>query len=128
MRQLLYDAKDQLRSHPWLSLPSNSEIDIWNYYKFLKIQAFVLSKTLFGIIVISIVDNTLQFQLHRLHNLSFLHLNLQKSCQYDLHHKYLAVRINVQYISFPRDDGIVSCLISFGPFCNIKYCTTSCRP
>ena len=38
--------KDQLRSQSKLDLPANIKADIWNYYLFLKIQAFVLMDTL----------------------------------------------------------------------------------
>ena len=46
LQYLLSDIKDQLRSNPWLNLSANIELDIWSYYKFLKIQAFVLTDTL----------------------------------------------------------------------------------
>ena len=38
LRQLLYNVKDQFKSHPSLSLPTNPATDIWSYYKFLRIR------------------------------------------------------------------------------------------
>ena len=46
LQYFLYDTKDQLQSNPRLDLPVEIETSIWRYYKFLKIQTFVLTDTL----------------------------------------------------------------------------------
>ena len=46
LQYILYDIKDQLRSHFRLDIPANIESDICSDYRFLKIQAFVLTYTL----------------------------------------------------------------------------------
>ena len=46
LQHLLFDIKDQFQSHPQLDLPAYIKSDIQSYYKFLKIQAFVLTDTL----------------------------------------------------------------------------------
>ena len=56
LQYLLYDIRDQLRSHPRLDLPQNYETDIWSYYTFVMIQAFVLMDTSFVILTIPLVD------------------------------------------------------------------------
>ena len=64
-------------------------------------------KQSFVILTIPLGDS-LTFQLYRLHDLPLLHLTVQRSFQYDLHHKNLAVRSDVKYITFPEDDDIIS--------------------
>ena len=66
LQYLLYGIKDQLQLHPRLYLPANIELDIWNYYKFLKIQAFILMVTLCVIWTIPLVDKGLTFHLYRI--------------------------------------------------------------
>ena len=78
LQYILYDIRDQLRSHPRLDLPANIESDIWSYYKFLKIQAFVLTDILFVTLTIPLVHTSLMFCLYKIHNLPLLHLTLQK--------------------------------------------------
>ena len=63
------------------------------------------------------MDKSLTFQLYRSHDLLLLHPNLQKSFQYDLPYRYLAIASDVHYNTFQEDDDVLSCLISAGHFC-----------
>ena len=63
LQHLLYDIKDQLRSHPRLDLTSNINTDIF------KTQAFALMDNLFVILSIPFVDTSMTFFLYKIHNL-----------------------------------------------------------
>ena len=89
---LLFDIKNQLRSHPQLDLPANITSDIWRYYKFLKIQAFVLTYALFVILTIPLLHKCLTFHLYRIHNIPLAHPILKKSLQCEIEHRYFAIR------------------------------------
>ena len=68
LQYLLYHMKDQLQPHRRLGLPANIDSDIWSYYKLFKIQAFILIDTLFVILTLPWVDESLTFLLHRIHS------------------------------------------------------------
>ena len=59
-----------------LDLPKNIESNIWSCYEVLKIQAFVLTDTLYDILTIPLADNNLMFHVYKIHNLPLLHLIL----------------------------------------------------
>ena len=105
LQHLLFDIYDQLQSHSQLDLPANIESDIWSYYKFLKIQAFVLTDTLFVILPIPLVDKSLTFHLYS--QIPLLSLVLKKSFQYEIEHKFFAIRCDFCYITDPDDENIL---------------------
>ena len=86
LQHLLYDMKDQLRSYPRLNLAKNINSYIWSYYKFLKIQAFVITDTLFVNWTILLVGRSLTFHLYGIHNLPLLCPTLQKIFQFEIEH------------------------------------------
>ena len=98
-------------------------MDIWGYYKFLKIQAFELTDTLFVILTIPFIDQSLTFCLYKIYNLPLLHPILKKSFQYEIFHKYFAIKPDMWYITLPDDElyHIYRSLLY------IRYCVTSSR-
>ena len=88
-----------------MGLPSNPDTDIWSSYKFHRIQVF-LTNTMFIILAIPIVDESLTFQLPWLHNLLFHHPTLKKSFHFNIPHRYLAFTSDVDYINVPEDNDI----------------------
>ena len=103
LQYLLYNIKDQLRSHPRLALPVNIDSDIRTYYEFLKIQAFISMDTLFVIWTIPLVNESLTFCLYRICNLPLLHPMLLETFQWKMEQRNFAIRSNLHYISFPDD-------------------------
>ena len=69
---LLPKLEDQLMSHPHLAL-SQWEGETYGTYKFMKLQSYMLSDTLFGVLHIPLVNRSLQFKLHRIHNIPVVH-------------------------------------------------------
>ena len=53
---LLTKLEDQLVSHPHLTLPKWEEDNLWYKYKFMKLQSFMLSDTLYVVLHIPLVD------------------------------------------------------------------------
>ena len=73
-----------MRSHPQLDLPANIKSNIWSHYKIPKIQALVLTDTLFVIVPIPLVDKSLNFHSYRICNIPLFHPILKKSFQYEI--------------------------------------------
>ena len=57
LRNILNDISKKLITNPKLSLPIHENVDIWSYYQFLKIDAFVHSNML---IVVSCITSNRQ--------------------------------------------------------------------
>ena len=50
------------------NLHLHTETDVWSYYNFLQIQAFMLPDTLFVILTNPLVDKSFTFHLCKRHN------------------------------------------------------------
>ena len=66
----------------------------------------MLADTLFVILTIPLVDKCLTFHICRIHNLLLLHPNIHKPFHYEPTYKYLAVRFDMQCITFPDDENV----------------------
>ena len=81
-------------------------------HKFLKIQDFILIETLFVILTIPLVVKNLTFHLYRIHNIQLLHPILKKSFQYEIEHRYFAIRSYLHYITIRDDENVLCCVAS----------------
>ena len=106
--------------HPWLALPAWHGENIWYMYKFIKLQSFKISSTLYAVLHIPLVDKSLQSHLFRIQNIPLVHLTLEKSFQYNMQEEYLAIKADKKYISFPLSAGIMVWQGSNGHFCHIN--------
>ena len=59
LKLLLVKLEDQLMSQPHLALPQWQGENTWYMYKFMKLQSFVLSDTLYVVLHIPLVDKWL---------------------------------------------------------------------
>ena len=91
---LLTKLENQLLSHPQLALPQWEGEDIWYMYKFMKLQSFMFSDTLYVVLHIPLVNKSLQFNLYRIHNIPVVHPVLNKSLKYSIQEKYLEASQN----------------------------------
>ena len=67
----------------------------------MKLQSYMLSETLYVVLHIPLVNKWLQFNLYRIYNISLVHPVLKKSFKYFIQEENLAIRSDLQYISFP---------------------------
>ena len=81
LRSILYDVEIKLKANPKLTLPFVEKADIWSYYQFLKINAFVHCDMLIIILILPLIDRDLEFDLFKAHNLPLLHPELKKGVQ-----------------------------------------------
>ena len=109
-----------LVSYPMLALPVWHGKNIWYMYKFMRLQSFIISDTLYAVIYIPPLDRSLQFHLFQIYNIPLVLPTLQKSFQYTIYQENLAIRSDRQYISFPLSTDIMACQVSNGDFCHIN--------
>ena len=120
LTSLCIKLETKLVSYPMLALPVWHGKNIWYMYKFMRLQSFIISDTLYAVIYIPPVDRSLQFHLFQIHNIPLVLPTLQKSFQYTIHQENLAIRSDRQYISFPLSTDIMACQVSNGDFCHIN--------
>ena len=120
LTSLLIKLETKLVSYPRLALHAWHSENIWYMYKFMKLQSFIISDTLYAVSHILLVDKSLQFHLFQIHNIPLFHLTLQKLFQYTIHEENFAIRSDRQYISFPLSTDIMACQSPNGQFCDIN--------
>ena len=104
---LLIKLETQLVSHPRLALLEWNGEKIWYMNKFMKLQSFMMSNTLYVALHIPLVDKSLQFHMLRICNIPLVHPILRKSFRYSIQEEYLTIRLDQQYISFPLSTDII---------------------
>jgi len=120
LRSILSSVEEKLRMNPKLSLPISQKADIWSYYQFLKINAFVHQDMLIVILILPLIDKDLEFNLFKAHSLPLLHPELKKVFSYEIKNPYIAIRSDGSYLTIPLHDDILTCTISAGHFCNLN--------
>ena len=95
---LLLKLETQLVSHPRLPSPQWNGEKTWYMYNFMKLQSFMISDTLYGILHIPLVEKSLQFHLFRIHNIPLVHCVLKKLFRYSIQEE-----VGKQYISLPPE-------------------------
>ena len=79
-----------------------------------------MTHTLYVILTVLLVDNSLTVNLHRNYNIPLLHLLSKKSFQYEIEHRYFTIRSDFHYITFPDDKNVLSYEASSGHFLRLN--------
>ena len=90
LRSILLDVENKLKVNPKLALPVAEKADIWSYYQFMKINAFVHHDMLIVILILPLIDRDLEFELFKAHSLPLLHPEL-KVFSYEINNPYIAI-------------------------------------
>ena len=120
LREILEDVKTKLIANPKLTLPVHENADIWSYYQFLKIDAFVHQDMIIIILILPLIDKDLEFDLFKANSLPLLHPELRKIFTYELDNPYIALCHDGNYFTLPYSEDILTCQISAGHFCNLN--------
>ena len=90
------------------------ETNIWSYYKTIKLTSIVLQDYLMLILTVPHVDQSLQMNLYKVHNLPMLHATLNVHAQCELEGAYLATLMEGMFVSLPTALDVKLCLITNG--------------
>ena len=106
-----------MRQNPRLQLPYDPDVDIWSYYSIMRVSPVILDDFLLVILTVPLVDQSLQMDIYKVHNLPALHpeLNIQFTCQ--LEGKYLAIGKHGLYAALPSESDIRICMTTSGGLC-----------
>ena len=101
LKTILHKIENDIKSNARLKLCEDPNTNIWSYYGTIKLTPIVLQDYLMLILSVPLVDQTLQMNLYKVHNLPMLHPALQMHVQYEIEGPYLATLMDSMYIICP---------------------------
>ena len=84
LKRILHKIEGDIKSNARLKLCEDPETNIWSYYGPVKLTPIVLQDYLMLILTVTSVDQLLQMNLYKVHNLPMLHPILNVHAQYEL--------------------------------------------
>ena len=117
LKRILHKIKEDIKSNARLKLCEDPETKIWSYYGTVKLTSIVFQDYLMLILTVPLVDQSLQMNLYKVHNLPMLHPTLNVHAQYELEGTYLATMMEGIFISLPTALDFKLCLITNEHLC-----------
>ena len=117
LKKILHKIEEDIKSNARLKLCEDAEINIWTYYGTVILIPIGLQDYLMLILTVPLVDQSLQMNLYKVHNLPMLHPTLNVHVQYELEGAYLATMMEGMSISLPTALDVKLCLITNGHLC-----------
>ena len=105
LQMVLAQAKEDMKRNPWLTLPEDPNINIWNYYSIMKVTHIIMENFLLVILTIPLADQSLVMNLYKVHNMPVLHPELHVQ----LEGEYLVITKDKQYAALPTAWDIQIC-------------------
>ena len=117
LKRILHKIEADIKSNARLKLCKDPETNIWSYYGTVKLTPVVLQDYLMLILTVPLVDQSLQMNLYKVHNLSMLHPTLNVHTQYKLEGSYLVPMMEGMFIYLPTALDVKLCLVTNGHLC-----------
>ena len=117
LKRILHKMEEDIKSNARLKLCEDPETNIWSYYRIVKLTHIVLQDYLMLILTVPLVDQSLQMNLYKVHNLPMLHPTLNVHVQYELEGTYFATMMESMFISLPTAFNVKLCLVTNGHLC-----------
>ena len=116
LKRILHKIED-IKSNARLKLCKDPETNIWSYYRTVKLTPIVLEDYLMLILTVPLVDQLLQMNLYKVHNLPMLHPTLNVHAQYEQEGTYFTTMMESMFISLPTTLDVKLCLVTNGHLC-----------
>ena len=117
LRKVLKSIQEEMRQNPRLALPYDPDQDIWSYYSIMRVSPIIMDDFLLLILTVPLVDQSLQMDLYKVHNLPALHPKLNIQFTYQLEGEYLAIGKHGLYAALPSENDIRICMTTNGGLC-----------
>ena len=117
LKKILHRIEEDIKSNARLKLCEDPETNIWSYYRMVKLTPIVLDDYLMLILTVPLVDQSLNMNLYKVHNLPKLHPTLNVHVQYKLEGPYLATMMEGMFITLPTALDVKLCLVMNGHLC-----------
>ena len=120
LRNVLTIAKETMATNPRLVLPHDPNNEIWEYYQIMKVTPLVYENWLTIVLEIPLIDQSLQMDIYKAHNLPTIHPDLGVEFMYELEGQYLAISKHKLYVAIPNKMEIDICLATEGGLCRMN--------
>ena len=117
LRDILQEVQNDIQTNARLKLPDDPVTKIWSYYGSTKLIPVVLENYLMLILMIPLVDSSLQMNLYKVHNLPTVHPGIKVQANYELEGKYFATLMHEMYVALPDEENVRLCIVSKGHLC-----------
>ena len=117
LKKNLHKMMEDIKSNARLRLCEDPETNIWSYCGNVKLTPIVLQEYLMLILTVPLVDQSLQMNLYKVHNLPMLHPTLNVHAQYELEETYLATLMEDIFVLLPTALDVKLCLVTNGHLC-----------
>ena len=117
LEKILHKIIEDIKFNARLKLCKDPETNIWSYYGTVKLTPIVLQDYLMLILTVPLVDQSLQMNLYKVHNLPMLHPTLNVHVQYELEGTYFTTLMEGMFISLPTALDVKLCLVTNGHLC-----------
>ena len=117
LKKILHKIMEDIKSNARLRLCEDPETSIWSYHGTIKLTPIALQDYLMLILTLPLIDQSLQMNLYKVHNLPMLHPTLNVHAQYELEGTYLATLMDGMFISLPTAIDVKLCLITNKHLC-----------
>ena len=117
LKRILHRIMEDIKSNARFRLCEDPETNIWSYYGTVKLIPIVLLDYLMLILTILLVDQSLQVNLFKVHNLPMLHPTLNVHAQNKLKGTYLSTLMEGMFVSLPIALDVKLCLVTNGHLC-----------
>ena len=84
LKKTLHKIMEDIKSNARLRLCEDPETNIWSYYSTVKLTPIILQDYLMLIFTVPLVDQSLQMNLYKVHNLPMLQPTLNMHAQYEI--------------------------------------------
>ena len=117
LKDVIHKIEHDIKSHARLKLCENPDSNIWSYYGTIKLTPIVLEDCLMLILMVPLVDQSLQLNLYKVYNLPMLHPVLHVHVQYELDSSYIATVMDGMYVTLPTALDVRLCLMTNRHLC-----------
>ena len=117
LKRILHKIEEDIKSNARPKLCEDPETNMLSYYGTVKLIPIVLQDYLMLTLTVPLVDQSLQMDLYKVHNLPMLHPTLNVHAQYEMEGTYLATMMEGIFISLPTALDVKLCLVTNGHLC-----------
>ena len=112
LKKILNKIMEDIKSNARLRLSEDPENNIWTFYGNVKLTPIVLHDYLMLTLTVHLIDQSLQMDLYKVHNLPLLHPTLHVHAQYEIKGTYLATLMEGMFIFLPSTLDVKLCLMT----------------
>ena len=117
LKKILHRIMEDIKSNANLRLCEDPETNIWSNCGTVKLTPIVQQDFLMLILTTPLIDQSLQMNLYKVHNLPMLHPTLNVHAQYELEGAYLVTSMEGMFVLLPTALDVKLCLVTNGHLC-----------